>query len=157
MGKEALANTCLHTTDLYTTGIRILPVCSPDLTLLAGTTGLHITEVPAETQVREILMYDMAFMANVSCETKPCRKHAEITRQHLYRPGADSRNSSSGRSDILDEFRLNHGKRQIISIYTADLSTLLLLCGDIESNPGPANTGLKPPPRNRRRARVSID
>ena len=157
MGNGALVNINPHTAaDLYTTGIRLLSVDIPDLTLLTGT-GLHITEVPAENQVRELLMYDVAFMSNVSRETKPRSEHGEVTRQIVRSPGSDSRNSSAGLCDIVDEVSFDDGNRQNISTYTTDVRSLLLLCGDIESNPGPATTGLKPPPRNRRIARVSLD
>ncbi len=148
MGNKAWANASLHTADLYTTAIRVLPVDIQDLTLLTGT-GLNINAVPAENNARELLMYDVAFMANVSCYTKLLHEHAEVTSQTLYRPGADSGNSSTRRSDILDEFSL------ILDELTSvpDLSTLLLLlCGDVESNPGPADS-----PQNQGTAKVGID
>ena len=51
----------------------------------------------------------------------------------------DSKDSPGGGPDILDQFNLEYQARQNISMYTADLSRLLLLCGDIESNPGPTD------------------
>ncbi len=133
----------LHIAVLGTTGIRLLPhvpVDSRNLALLTGT-GLHITHVPANKQVREILIYDVAFMPSVSAETK---QHPEVARQTDYRCGPDSRYSLMGQLDILDEFASEDGNRLKIFVYMADLRTLLLLCGDIESNPGPSNGDRKP-------------
>ena len=64
-------------------------------------------------------------------------------------PTAGSSDLSARRSDILDEFSSEEGDR--------DLTTLLLLCGDVESNPGPTDDDVEPPPQNQQTDEVSSD
>ncbi len=127
------ASDSLHTAVLYTTGILLVPVDSPDLTLLTGTA----TQCPSDNQVRENLIHNLPSMTSVSDE--------------------DSKDSPSGEPDILDQLNSEHRGRQNISMYTADLSKLLLLCGDIESNPGPTDRDEDPVTENQQTDEVSTE
>ncbi len=147
MGNESLDKTSLQTAALYTTGIQLLPVNIPDLTLLIGT-GLHITRIPAHSQVREVQVYDLVLMPIVSSESKA---HSEITSQTDYTPTPRSRYSMVGPSNIIGEFILKDSNN---AMSTADLIMLLLMCGDIESNPGPADRDVDLPQQNRQMDRV---
>ncbi len=149
MGNDSLDETSLQTSALYTTGIQLFPVNIPGLTLLIGT-GLHITHVPTDSQVRRIPAYDGVLMPIVSSETKA---HSEITIQTDYKPSPGSRYSMAGRSNIAGELILKDSNN---SMSTADLSTLLLLCGDIESNPGPADRDVELPRENRQTGTVRL-
>ncbi len=152
VGTEHSDNTRVQTADLYTTGKHVHPI---NIQSVTGT-DLHITDAPTNNQTREILVHDRAIVSGVSTKTKT---HPEGKRQSDYRPCADTGDSSWGRSDITDEFRSGDGHRgeHSISMYTADLSTLLLQCGDIEPNPGPTDEDVKPPHLNHKSSEVSRD
>ena len=135
MANKAL-DISLHTAVLYTAGTRPLPVDNADLAPLNGTTGPHIRHIPADNQVRENLMHNELSVASFSVETAACYG---ATRQNLNMPSEDIRDPPAGEPDKLDQFKSEHRVRQNISMYTTNLSRLLLLCGDIESNPGPSD------------------
>ncbi len=134
MGNEALESTA----EVNTAGMRVFPVEIPDRILNIGS-GLNISNIPSDSQVRAIVMRDVASMPNVFHEPKP---YTEATRQADYK-------RSSNLSSALDEFSLEEGDR--------DLRTLLLLCGDIESNPGPTDDDVGRPPQNQQTDEVSSD
>ncbi len=60
-------------------------------------------------------------------------------------------------NNIPHQFSSEHQGRQNMYMYTADLSTLLQLCGDIESNPGPTDRNVEPPTQNQETDGVSIE
>ncbi len=143
MGKDVFDSTYLHTA---VPGVRVIPVDSPDLTPPTGTTAVHITHFPPDNQVRENLIHNVASVTSVSVEIVA---YHEVTRQILSRPSEDSRDPPAGGPDIQ--------ARQNIPMYTADLSRLLLLCGDIESNPGPTDRGADCVTRNQQTDDVSVE
>ncbi len=55
------------------------------------------------------------------------------------------------------QFSSEHQGRQNMYMYTADLSTLLRLCDDIESNPGPTDRDVDPPTQNQETDEVGIE
>ncbi len=150
MGDKAFNSTNLHTAVLHTTGIEVIPVGSPDLTPLTGTT----TQFPADNQVRENLIHNLSSMANVSVETM---SYHGTTRQTLHSPSENSRDSPVGGPDIPDQFNSEYRARQNISMYTANVHRLLLLCGDIESNLGPTDRDGDPLTQNQQTDGVSVN
>ncbi len=150
VGKKESDNTRVQTADLYTTGKQVPPINMPGL----SGSDLHINDVTANNQAREVLVYDMVFFSGISSKIKP---PSDVTRQTDYGPKVDTGDSSWRRSDITDEFTPGDRGEHSIPMYTADLSTLLLQCGDIESNPGPTDEDVKRPHLNQKSGEVSRD
>ncbi len=138
MDNEALDNAGVERASLYTTGIQLLPTDNSDLTLLTGS-GLYFTDVPDEKQGRGIMANGVGFMHSTSGETN---RHAVVSSHTVYRPGSDW-------------FRSEQMARQCIPVNAVDRSTLVLLCGDIESNPGPKDNDVEPPRQKQKTDAVS--
>ncbi len=149
IGMEAFDSTHLHTAACHTSGIRLLHVDNPDLTSVTGTTVLHITHFPADNQVRENLIHNVPSLASVSGGIVT---YHGATKQTLSRPSEDSRDPPEGGQDILHQFNSEYN-----SMYMANLSSLLLLCGDVESNPGPTDRDEGPATQNLQTDEVSLE
>ncbi len=153
MANKAVVNVSLQRALLYTIGIQVLPASIPDLTLLTGG-GLNITDVPIDNRVREYPVCGVALMSSAPPRIKP---RPEVTRQTSNTTSRDSSASLTVRLNSLDTFRSKNLARHSIAVYAADLSTLLLLCGDIEANPGPTAKDVEPLTQTHQQARVGIE
>ena len=125
-----------QTVPLYTTGFQVIPAQHAGVVIVAGT-GLHIKP---HTKVRNFVLFDRP-SCDIYAEFKPYKE----MREAVYRPGLD-RTERSGITDYSNQEDLNrqsvpvyaaYRNMPVTPLYTADLKDLLLLCGDVESNPGP--------------------
>ena len=150
MANKAVVNISLPRALLYTVGLQVLPASIPDLTLLTGS-GLNITDVLIDNRVRDFPVCGVPLMSSAPPPLP------EVTRQTSNTTSTASRASLAVRLNSLDMFRSKNLARHSIAVYAADLSTLLLLCGDIEANPGPTAKDVEPLTQTHQQARVGIE
>ncbi len=111
-----------------TTDIEGLPVKTSFFALHKGR-RIHFRNVPADRQVREILMHGVL----IEPET-----YSSAINETLYKRQADRVVSAAvGGLEMSHYFEDRHRSR--IPVDLPDLRGLLLLCGDVESNPGPTD------------------
>ncbi len=128
---------------LYTHA-QVIPTLIRGLDIVTGII-LHIGNLQPAKQVRDIFMFDMPYL-EVYTASRLCTEVTSVMRGTMH---------TGERQDILDYCNSEEREGQSISPYTADLSALLLLCGDVESNPGPTTTGEKPDPQSQQTEEVS--
>ncbi len=126
------------------THAEVIPTLIRDLDIVTGII-LHIGNLQPAKKVRDIFIFDMPYL-EVCTASSLCTEITSVMRGAMH---------TRERPDILDHCNSEERDGQSISPYTADLSALLLLCGDVESNPGPTTTGEKPHPQSQQTEEVS--